>query len=197
MSDAVLAPLYQQGVPGVLEVLRERHLPLFRQQAEGLARRGNRVTTDDLLQDHYIRLRVQHRNYDPTRALSATNPWQPWASTLLFRGSISDQRRGTRETEDGRQQRETTGRDFDAVAGHGDPVAEAIARELQSALDGCVARLPSNQQQVFLLNQAGRSNPEIAVILGISVEEVGRLLFHARRNLALCLAQNGYSEVNS
>jgi RNA polymerase sigma factor (sigma-70 family) len=188
-SDVQLAPLFQQGVPGVLEILHSRHQAIFRCQAMGLAQGSNRFTADDLLHAHYLRLCERHTQYDPAKATDKKNPWQPWASTLLFHLGISWIRNETR-------QRERTGQgDQDGIVNDPGPLDETIGRELEGSVNNCLEQLPPNQRQVMTLHLAGFSNPQIANELKMSVEEVGRLLFHARNNMAACLRQQGW-EVN-
>jgi RNA polymerase sigma-70 factor (ECF subfamily) len=71
------------------------------------------------------------------------------------------------------------------------PEQRAVARELAAELRRAVADLPDRQAGVFSLRYfAELTNPEIATVLGISVEAVGVALYRARtalsRKLNLC-----------
>jgi RNA polymerase sigma-70 factor (ECF subfamily) len=71
------------------------------------------------------------------------------------------------------------------------PEQRAVARELAAELRRAVADLPDRQAGVFSLRYfAELTNPEIATVLGISVEAVGVALSRARtalsRKLNLC-----------
>jgi RNA polymerase sigma factor (sigma-70 family) len=85
LSDDKLAPLFQQGVPGVLEILHARHEATFCRQVECLIGWGASVSASNLLREHSIQLRTQRAEYDTARAADSNNPWQPWASAVLFR----------------------------------------------------------------------------------------------------------------
>jgi RNA polymerase sigma factor (sigma-70 family) len=190
-SDAELAPLYRQGIAGVLEILHCRYAAIFHRQALCLARRSNRFTTHDLFDAHFIHLCDRHTQYDPTRARDSDNPWQPWASTLLFNLGISWLRSPPPVDLPSSQGGDWSGF-IDPDPG---PLEETIRRELEESAGRCMGKLPGKQLQVMSLHLDGYSNPEIAKKLGITVEVVGQLLFHARENMAACLRQQGW-EVN-
>jgi RNA polymerase sigma-70 factor (ECF subfamily) len=59
-----------------------------------------------------------------------------------------------------------------AIAGGVGEVSPSIPPGYEKVIDRAVAQLPPQQQKVFTLKQAGRSNDEIAAQLGISPESV-------------------------
>ena len=68
-------------------------------------------------------------------------------------------------------------------------LARLEARDRAAALKAALAALPDRQRLAILLRHfEDRGNPEIAAILGASVEAVESLLARARRELAARLA---------
>jgi len=67
-----------------------------------------------------------------------------------------------------------------------------LSKELGQAIDGCSAGLAASQREAFVLREVeGLDTPEICKILGVSVTNLGVLLFRARARLRECLEASG------
>jgi RNA polymerase sigma factor (sigma-70 family) len=205
MTDAELAPLYRDGVPGVLEELYRRHHECFRRQASCLAHRlPGGLTPDDLLQEHLLRLHQQHCHYVPEYATNPANPWQPWASTLLVNVALNMRRGGVRQVPDPQsghtvtQQRETTGHEnlgADLASREPDPAEQAAANELAEAIADCVNKLDEPQRTMLLLRIQGRKPQEIAELYDMTSQNVSTLIHQARQAVRQCLDREGHQGV--
>jgi RNA polymerase sigma-70 factor (ECF subfamily) len=69
-----------------------------------------------------------------------------------------------------------------------EPVAGAMARELEQAMETALAQLPLAQRAAVQMKSMGQSLQEIAEALGISVSHAGVLIHRGRQSLARSLA---------
>ena len=73
-----------------------------------------------------------------------------------------------------------------------DGVSRALSRELSQALEGCLARLPAEQREVFLLREVeGLKFSEIAAVLDLNENTVKSRMHYAVQTLRRCLAAFG------
>ncbi|MDQ6760926.1 MAG: sigma-70 family RNA polymerase sigma factor, partial [Acidobacteriota bacterium] len=81
---------------------------------------------------------------------------------------------------------------FDASEHWSHPPADLerllVSKEIGTLIQGCLAKLPSNQREAFLLREVeGLATEEICKILDVSVTNFGVLMHRARAKLRECL----------
>lgn len=172
-EDADLLGRYAAGDQAAARVLTFRHAP----RVLAVARRmlGDGAEAEDVTQEALLRLWKIAPDWEAGRA--AVGTWLYRVASNLCIDRI-------------RRRREVG---LEAVAEMPDGAPTAVSRleaaDRTSALDGALATLPERQRlAVVLRHLEERSNPEIADIMGISVEAVESLLSRARRELAARLA---------
>jgi RNA polymerase sigma-70 factor (ECF subfamily) len=172
-TDAELLAGYAAGEQSAARSLTLRHAP----RVWALARRmlGDAAEAEDVTQETMLRMWRMAPDWEEGRAALGT-----W----LFRVASNlciDRLRRRREIAS------------DAVPELADEAPGAVkrleARDRAAALDTALAALPERQRAAIVLRHfEERANPEIAEILGVSVEAVESLLARARRELATRLA---------
>jgi len=71
----------------------------------------------------------------------------------------------------------------------------AEARQLLDAIQHCLERLPPSQRAVFVLREMeGFETKEICKITGVTVTNLGVLIFRARNRLRECLEERGWGK---
>ena len=159
---------------------------------------GDQVAFNRLVQRHAPRLYALARRYGCAeadaeetvqdtfwRAWKTAGAWRPGGakvSTWLYRVAVNriiDRRRAsTRRPEDPIPD----GQDF--VDGAATPEQALAARQRLAALGAAIAQLPDRQRMAIILStQQGRSNAEIAHILGVREGAVEQLMVRARKAL--------------
>jgi RNA polymerase sigma-70 factor (ECF subfamily) len=171
--DAELVARYAAGDQAAARALTLRHGP----RVFALARRmlGDAGEAEDVTQETMLRLwRVAPDWREEGAALG----------TWLYRvaGNLAIDRL--------RRRRSAPGAELPEIADDAPgPLLVLEARDRAAALDAALAALPERQRlAVVLRHLEERPNPEIAEILGTSVEAVESLLARARRALAARLA---------
>jgi RNA polymerase sigma-70 factor (ECF subfamily) len=172
-TDAELLGGYAAGDQAAARTLTLRHAP----RVFALARRmlGDAVEAEDVTQEAMLRLWRIAPDWEEGRAALGT-----WLYRVASNLCIDRLRR----------RREAGG---DGAAEIADEAAGAEARlaalDRAAALEKAVAALPERQRLAIVLRHFEElGNPEIAGVLGVSVEAVESLLARARRELAARLA---------
>jgi RNA polymerase sigma-70 factor, ECF subfamily len=171
--DAALLRRYASGDHAAARALTARHAP----RILALARRmlGDAAEAEDVTQETMLRLWRLAPDWQADRAALAT-----WLYRVASNLAIDRLRR-----------RRELGSDAlpDLADDAPGPLRRLEAEDRAAALDAALAALPDRQRlAVVLRHLEDRSNPEVAEILGVSVEAVESLLARARRELAARLA---------
>lgn len=172
-SDAALIRRYAAGDQAAARLLTARHAP----RVFALARRmlGETAEAEDVTQEAMLRLWKMAPDWQDDRAALGT-----WLYRVASNLCIDRLRRRRAISSD------EVPEIADAAPG---AVARLEARDRAAALQGALAALPERQRLAIVLRHfEERGNPEIAAILGVSVEAVESLLARARRELAARLA---------
>ena len=182
-SDVALLAAYAGGDQSAARTLTARHAP----RVFALARRmlGECVEAEDVTQETMLRLWRIAPDWEADRAALGT-----WLYRVASNLCIDRLRR-----------RRTLG--SDAVPEVADETPGALGRleegDRARALRRAMAALPERQRLALVLRHfEERGNPEIAAVLGVSVEAVESLLARGRRELAARLlpqrAELGYGD---
>jgi RNA polymerase sigma-70 factor (ECF subfamily) len=172
-SEVTLLELSRTGDEAAYRVLSERYLkPILNHCLRMLT---NLAEAEDVTQETFLKL--WQSPPDPKET--------PKVSTWLYRVAHN------RCVDVLRKRRDTTTEDELAV----DSVRPSRALERKQtaeAVQGALARLPERQRSALCLSHyEGMSNPEIALVLGVSVEATESLLSRARRTLREALCPEG------
>lgn len=183
-ADEELMQAFQRGSQLAFEQLyRRHHARLFRYLAR---ESGSQQTGDDLYQEIWLRVIRQRARYVPSARFST------WLFSIAQNCLIDHYRRQSR-----RARRELA---VDVVPEQlacplGEPDALADNHRLSQILRRCLAMLPSEQRQVFLLKEeTGHTLTEIAGILGVDFEAAKSRLRYAVRKLRECLKASGIAD---
>lgn len=172
VSDDELIRRYAKGDAAAARALVERQAP----RLVSLARRmlGDAAEAEDVAQEAMLRL---------WRAAAAWRPGEAKVGTWLYRVASN-------LCLDRLRRRRPTGELPEDAADAGPSALAGIARaDRAAALDAALAELPERQRLAIVLRHIEeRGNPEIAEILGVSVEAVESLLARGRRALTARLA---------
>jgi RNA polymerase sigma-70 factor, ECF subfamily len=172
-SDAALLRRYAVGDHAAARVLTARHAP----RVFALARRtlGETAEAEDVTQETMLRLWRIAPDWQADRAALGT--WLYRVATNLCIDRL-------------RRRRETGGNALPELADDAPgPEQRLVAGDRAAALSAAMSALPDRQRLAIVLRHfEERGNPEIATILGISVEAVESLLARGRRELAARLA---------
>jgi RNA polymerase sigma-70 factor, ECF subfamily len=69
-------------------------------------------------------------------------------------------------------------------------------KEFLSVLEGCLAKVPESQRQIFILREIdGFEREEISEKLGLTATNIGVILHRVRLALQSCLQRNWYSKI--
>lgn len=181
LDDDALMLLYAKGDNDAAALLVDRHLP----RIVALAHRytQNRADAEDLAQETMLRLWREARNWEPGRAKLST-----WLYRVCTNLCID-------------QSRKKRAMALDDIAEPEDPADRAETRMIRqddvNLLDRALAQLPQRQRiAVTLRHIEGCSNPEIAEILGSSIEAVESLTSRGKKQLARIVTdlRNGAAE---
>ncbi len=172
-DDETLLALYARGDAAAARALCARFTPMV----HGLAFRllGDRAEAEDVTQEAMLRL---------WKIAPRWRPGEARVGTWLYRVACN-------LCTDRLRRRRPLGLDEIAEPVDGRPRAEASVQQAQrlAALEQALADLPERQHVALVLRHVeGRSNPEIAMILGTSVEAVESLLSRGKRGLKRRLA---------
>lgn len=172
LTDDELIRRYALGDPVAARTLVERHAP----RLLALARRmlGDAAEAEDVAQETMLRL---------WRGAGAWRPGEAGAGAWLYRVASNlclDRLRRRRPAAELPE---------DAPDGKPTAVAMLARADRAMALDAALAELPERQRLAVVLRHIEeRGNPEIASVLGVSVEAVESLLARGRRALVARLA---------
>jgi len=172
-DDALLAQ-FASGDGAAARKLAERHAP----RVLALARRMLRdnAEAEDVTQETMLRMWRMARDWRTGEAALGT-----WLHRVASNLCI-DRLRKRRETSGGGEAPDTADASPGALEG-------LAARDRAAALDAALAELPDRQRLAVVLRHIEeRSNPEVAEIMGVSVEAVESLLGRGKRALAARLA---------
>lgn len=176
LDDSALMLRYRDGDIAAFETLYRRHNDSLYRYLLRLCL--NQATTDDLFQETWGKIIKARRNYRPTAKFS----------TFLFRVAhncfIDYVRRNKRHTNE-------IDVDPDLSAATDDSPEYLAEKHLaRRRLNTCLAKLPDEQRNVFLLHEeAGLSIDEIAQITSVNRETAKSRLRYAVRKLKLALAE--------
>ncbi|MGI9202815.1 MAG: RNA polymerase sigma factor [Woeseiaceae bacterium] len=175
LDDSALMLRYRDGDVAAFEALYRRHNDSLYRYLLRLCL--NPSTTDDLFQETWGKIVKARRNYRPTAKFS----------TFLFRVAhncfIDYVRRNKRHTNE-------IDVDPDLTAAADDsPEYQTEQHLARRRLDACLAKLPDEQRDVFLLHEeAGLSIDEIAQVTSVNRETAKSRLRYAVRKLKHALA---------
>lgn len=168
VRDGILVARYSDGDPSAARELTARHAPRILRLATHML--GNAAEAEEVTQETMLRLWIIAPDWQPGRATVST--WV-WKVALNLCTDILRRRRGV-AFDDIEEPRDETPGALDQL------MRRNRARSLQDAL----ARLPERQRlAVILRHLEGASNPQIADVLGTSVEAVESLLSRGIRGL--------------
>lgn len=176
LDDSALMLRYRDGDVAAFEALYRRHNDSLYRYLLRLCL--NQATTDDLFQETWGKIVKARGNYRPTAKFS----------TFLFRVAhncfIDYVRRNKRHTNE-------IDVDPDLSATADDSPEYLTERHLaRRRLHTCLAKLPDDQRDVFLLHEeAGLSIDEIAQITSVNRETAKSRLRYAVRKLKLALTE--------
>ncbi len=143
----------------------------------------NHDLAQDLVHDCYCRLLQKAAVYDlPRDGLKILLRAITNAAIDLQRRQRVVRSLDTGDMENGPESAEVVDRRME------EPVAVAMTRELEQALEAGLAQLPLAQRAAFQMKSTGHSLQEIAETLTISVSHAGVLIHRARQSLAQFLA---------
>ncbi|MFO1141134.1 MAG: RNA polymerase sigma factor [Amaricoccus sp.] len=172
-SDAELLGGYAGGDQSAARTLTLRHAP----RVFALARRmlGDVAEAEDVTQETMLRLWRIAPDWEEGRA--AVGTWLYRVASNLCVDRL-------------RRRREVGSDALPELADEAPGAAARLeARDRAAALEAALAALPERQRLAVVLRHfEERPNPEIAAILGVSVEAVESLLARGRRDLAARLA---------
>jgi RNA polymerase sigma-70 factor (ECF subfamily) len=175
VPDDALLVLYANGDEAAAQMLTRRLTPVVFAHAFRL--RGNRADAEDVTQDAMMRL---------WRIAPDWRQGEAKVTTWLYRvvaNLCTDRLRRTRSTP------------LDLVPDPEDPSA-SVTDQMQSdsrldALQHALGQLPDRQRQAVVLRHIeGLANPEIAVIMGISVDATESLTARGKRALSEILKRH-------
>ncbi len=174
-DDALLAR-FAEGDQAAARSLTERHAT----RVLSLARRmlGDAMEAEDVTQEAMMRMWQMAPEWRPGEAK---------LSTWLYRVTAN------LCTDRLRRRRRISGDEPPEIADETPGVeARLIASDRMAALDTALAKLPERQRQAVTLRHIeGLANPEIAAVIGVSVEAVESLTARAKRALAAALRELG------
>ena len=173
LPDEVLLRAYARGDSTAARVLTARFAPRIMAFAARML--GDRAEAEDVTQEAMLRLWRFAPKWRAGEALVST--WLYRVAANLCTDRLR-RRRGVA---------------LEAVDEPADPSPSANAALMQRqrvmALEGALAVLPQRQRQAVVLRHIeGLSNPQIAAVMGISVEAVESLTARGKRALAAVLA---------
>ncbi|MBN1417369.1 MAG: sigma-70 family RNA polymerase sigma factor [Planctomycetes bacterium] len=176
MSDRDLLDAYLRGDPRAFEALVAREEERLLRYACVLV--GDEDAARDVVQDTFLRLIREARRLEAIENLSA------WLLRVCRNLAIDRVKKEARM-----RKREIEAAACEAGGCVPDPVE---TREVQTIVARELHALPANQREVLILKiQDGRSYREIGEITGLSTGNVGYLIHHGLRNLALRLKAAG------
>lgn len=174
LDDGQLMVLFANGDRDAARHLTGRLLPRAYRHASRVL--GNPSEAEDVAQEAMLRLWRAASDWRPDgRAAPGT-----WLHRVVANLCVDRLRRAGR----------MTGLEPDAEIPDGQPDGEArlMQADRMAALDAALATLPERQRQAVVLRHIeGLSNPEIAEILGLSVEAVESLGSRGKRGLRAAL----------
>ncbi|MXU63841.1 RNA polymerase sigma factor [Oceanomicrobium pacificus] len=171
-EDAALLVRYASGDHEAARLLLARLTPMLLSLAQRML--GDRAEAEDVVQEAMLKLWRQAPDWQPGRARVSTWAYRVAANlcTDRLRRRLGQPLDGIAEPEDDRPSVE----------------AQLMGADRQTALQVALDGLPERQRLAIVLRHIeGRSNPEIATVLDVSVEAVESLLARGRRGLASAL----------
>lgn len=173
-SDGALLLLYARGDRAAAQALTDRLLPRCLSVATRVL--GDRAEAEDIAQEAMLRLWRIAPDWENGRAQVST-----WLYRVVMNLCIDHKRkrRGTLDLD-------AAPEPADDAPGAADRMQD---RARQDALQAALMQLPERQRQAVILRHLEElPNPEIAEILGVSVEAVESLVARGKRGLAAALA---------
>jgi RNA polymerase sigma factor (sigma-70 family) len=187
-SDEALLVLFANGDPEAARVLSTRFLPRILGYAARILS-GDRAEAEDVAQEAMVRLWRIARDWRQGEAQVST--WLYRVTTNLCTDRLrARRRRGTNVD---------VADVPDLADGRPSAVAVLMQADRMAALEQALESLPERQRQAVVLRHIeGLGNPEIAVVMDMSVEAVESLTARGKRALSAALAGKraalGYEE---
>lgn len=173
-SDDALLGRFAAGDPEAARLLTDRLAPRSLSVASRML--GNRAEAEDVAQDAMMRLWQVAPNWVPGQAKVST-----WLYRVTLNLCLDIQRKKSPDRLS----------DIPEPADESRSAADRIQDEMRKdALQAALSELPERQRQAVVLRHIEElPNPEIAGIMGISVEAVESLTARGKRTLVSLLAQ--------
>jgi RNA polymerase sigma-70 factor (ECF subfamily) len=174
--DPAIVERARSGDRAALEQLLEHIAPLVHRFGMHMCRHD--ADADDVLQDTLLAVMAHLHEFEGRSSLSS------WVFTLA-RTACARRRRGLKN-----QPHASDEALRELLAAEGSPEQQVGSRELKAALDRALGALREDQREVLLMrDMEGLSAPEVARVLGLSVEAVKSRLHRARAALRSALAR--------
>jgi RNA polymerase sigma-70 factor (ECF subfamily) len=172
-DEAELCQRLRQRDPKAFRTLSERHLRPVLNYAQRML--GNTQEAEDVSQEAFLRLWQHAPDWEPRAKLST------WLFRVAHNLAI-----------DRLRQRRPVDTDVDVATDSARPSRVLDRRRTADRVRAALALLPDRHRSALLMSHyEGLSNPEIADILGVSVESVESLSSRARRTLRQHLSPSG------
>lgn len=166
----------RSGDRAALEQLLEHIAPLVHRFGMHMCRHD--ADADDVLQDTLLLVMSHLNEFEGRSSLSS------WVFTLA-RSACARKRRGLKN-----QPHASDEALRELLSAEGTPEQQVGSQELKAALEQALASLRDEQREVLLMrDMEGLSAPEVAQVLGLSVEAVKSRLHRARAALRSALAR--------
>lgn len=194
-----IALCIHQAISGDVDAL-ERLLAIHHRRFLGFARRkigvdwSNKIDPDDLLQDAYVQVFAKVASFTPT----GTDAFYYWVTRIIENKFFDSMRHWSRLKRSAARevaQSAAINSRYDALLTTCSPLASSPSlgvrkAELQGALLGCIARLPSDYREVIRRVHLGQESYEaVAADLDRSPEAVRRMAGRAVAQLRECLGR--------
>jgi RNA polymerase sigma-70 factor (ECF subfamily) len=186
ISAVFLERLRRRDPAALAEAVRDHARPLLRAaKAMGFAKQD----AEDLVQDVFATFLGRLDNFKGRSQL------RTWLFGILHRKALERRRASTIDDRTDPIDEVFESR-FDASGKWVRPPADLerllLSKEIGKLVRGCMEGLPVNQREVFILREVeDAASGEICKILGVSVTNLGVLMYRARARLRECLEAKG------
>jgi RNA polymerase sigma-70 factor (ECF subfamily) len=189
ISGDFLDRLRRRDPDALAEAVREHSRALIR-AARAMGFRG--AEAEDLVQDVYMTFLQRIDTFEGRSQL------RTWLFGILHHKALERRRASVVEDRTDPIDEVFESR-FDTTGKWVRPPADLerllLSKEIGRLIHSCLDELPANQRGVFVLREVeGIESGEICKILGVSVTNLGVLIFRARARLRECLEAKGWNK---